>query len=254
MKPLGSLGAVLPLVVLGASACGANNSPGEPIKYSSTAVLADFEISAAVNPDSKDPARWSANGIFFKSADTSPDGTQDLNVKPLDTPRINPDGSMSKQALHVTDNGLHAFWGSAWLTYMGKNAFLFANLSDFTGMYFWMKSDGLPVPTVKVALPDYHSYAFELPAGTPITPDTLLPGCDDTDTSVGGKGCYDDYSVKIYPDGQWRRYDIPFSALTTGGWGYPHAFDPSMIFEIKFAMLPEAKYDIWIDDITFYTR
>jgi hypothetical protein len=194
----------------------------------------------------------------------NPDGTvvplptelaQHVSAGVSDPPRINPDGTESHGTMHAVDAGLHTFWGSAWVAYLGESMTKSADLSEFTGMSLWMKSDGLPVPTVKVALPDYHSFPIApLPPGTPITSDTVLPGCDVADNSVGGKGCYDDYAVKLYPDGQWRRYDIPFSALFTGGWGYPHQFDPSRVFAVKFAMLPEAKYDLWIDDIVLYVR
>jgi hypothetical protein len=77
--------------------------------------------------------------------------------------------------------------------------------------------------------------------------------CDPNDNTVGGKGCYDDFAAKIYPDGAWRRYDIPFSSLTTGGWGLLHQFDQSKVYRIKFSMLPETAYDVWIDDIVLYT-
>jgi hypothetical protein len=247
MKPLGLLGSVVPVLALGASACGANNSPGEPPKYSATAVLADFEASVSLNPDTP-RNRWSPGGNFIASADTSKDGIQLMKQQPLMPPRVNPDGSMSTGALHVSDNGLHTFWGSAWLAYLGASQTQSGDLSEFTGISLWMKSDGLPVPTVKVALPDFYSFPIPVPPGTP------PPGCDMTDNSVGGKGCYDDYAVKLYPDGQWRRYEIPFSALFTGGWGYPHRFDSSQVFAIKFAMLPEAKYDIWVDDIVLFVR
>jgi hypothetical protein len=78
--------------------------------------------------------------------------------------------------------------------------------------------------------------------------------CDTADTKVGGRGCYDDYSIRIYPDGKWRRYDIPFSSLTTGGWGLTHPFDPTHIYSVKFSMLPATTYGVWVDDFGFYLK
>jgi hypothetical protein len=69
-----------------------------------------------------------------------------------------------------------------------------------------------------------------------------------------GKSCYDDYSAKIYPDGVWRRYDIAFSSLTTGGWGYAHAFDQTRVYRIKFSLPPTTRYDLLLDDAAFYTK
>jgi hypothetical protein len=164
----------------------------------------------------------------------------------LNPSRLNPDiKAESKGALHATDNGGHTMWGTAWQASFQSNMSA-VDLSEYTGISLWYRSDGLPVPTVKVALADYGSFPGVL------DPRTKLPICDMNDNTVGGKGCYDDYSYKIYPDGAWRRIDIPFSQLTTGGYGLLHAFDPARLYALKFAMLPSVEYSVWIDDIAFY--
>ncbi len=242
MKRLASFGVVLPLLLLGAASCGDNNTQVPDVKFRTVDVLADFEITSGFNPDPK--SRW--NGNFIADADATPMISAELGLhqgKAAIVPaRKNPDGTESTAAFHVSDGGLHSGWGSATVAYLtsSKKA---VDLSEYTGMSVWMKSDGMAGMTVKVGIADFHSF-----------PDAIPPGCDVKDQSVGGPGCYDDFSVKLYPDGTWRRYDIAFSQLTTGGWGYPHAFDPTRLYEVKFSILPNVKYDIWFDDISFYIR
>jgi hypothetical protein len=249
MKPLGSFGLALPLLALGAAACSDNNGPGNPVTYKKLTVLADFESGDVLNPD----PRWS--GVFEKSGDLAAGGNSPVpdafsaQGEKLSPPRVSPDGmTVSTKAYHAHDDGEHTFWGTAWLCSLRNNRAV--NLSEYSGMFLWARSDGLAGTTVKIGLSDLGSEANA--KDEQMQPIAI---CDINDTRpTGGRGCYDDYSAKIYPDGQWRRYDIPFSSLTTGGWGYLHAFDPSMIFVLKFSVLPAVKYDVWIDDIVLYTR
>jgi hypothetical protein len=243
MKRLGSFAPALAVVALVAG-CSDNNTPGAPVRYSKLTVLADFETGSGFNP--APDIGWS--GAFAPSGDSSAGGTMSMTPdkfvakqEPLSAPRKNPDGSMSVGAFHAHDDGEHVFWGTAW--FAALNNYQPVDLSHYSGMVLWAKSDGYAGTTVKIGLSDRGS-----------EPNDPTHVCDPNDNTVGGKGCYDDYSAKFYPDGVWRQYDISFSSLTTGGWGLPHQFDPSKLFTMKFSMLPGVKYDIWIDDITFYTR
>jgi hypothetical protein len=253
MKRLGSFSVVLPLLALGAAACGDNNAPGAPVNYKAFAMLADFEMNDHLNPN----PLW-GDGAFVGGGDTSVGGTSPIPDKfsaakeDLSPPRVNPDTMMlSKAGYHVHDDGEHSFWGTAWVVNL-RPTMTAVDLSSFSGLVLWAKSDGLPGTTIKIGISDLGSFPTPVDANDPNKP---IAVCDVTDSRpVGGLGCYDDYSARIYPDGQWRRFDIPFASLTTGGWGLIHAFDPSKLYAIKFSVLALVKYDVWIDDIAFYTR
>jgi hypothetical protein len=262
MKRLGSFSVALPLLALGAAACGDNNAPGVPVKYTSFVMLADFEgISplgvAQGSADLNADPRW--NGSFVGGGDTSAGGTSSTipdefsaGQAILSPPHMNTDTMMlSTYGYHAHDNGEHTFWGTAWVANLRSNQYA-VDLSSFSGLVLWAKSDGVPGTTIKIGLADVGSFPSPMDVNDINNPVAV---CDAADNRpIGGLGCYDDYSAKIYPDGQWRRFDIPFASLTTGGWGLIHAFDPSKIYAIKFSMLALAKYDVWIDDIALYTR
>ena len=249
MKRLGSLGAVLPFLALGATACGANVDTGGNPNYKFT-MLADFEKSTTMNQDVM-PSLW--NGGFSQDYDHSPAPTgykMKFELGALDPPVQMTNGrGPSTNALHVSDIGVYTLWGTVVYGDL-QSAKKPVDLSAFKGISLWARSAGLPGFTIKIGIADLGSFDFGQ-TGTLPDPSTGQI-CNALDTTVGGTGCYDDYSAKIYPDGQWRRYDIPFSSLTTGGWGLIHPFDVTRVFRIKLSMLPGTKYDLYFDDIAFY--
>jgi hypothetical protein len=153
------------------------------------------------------------------------------------------DGYFSTQVLHVTSNGRQETWGSSWYATLKGGSMPF-DASGYTGITFWARSDG-PAIAIKVAIVDLGSYP---------NPGDAQPVCDLSDMTVGGRACYDDYAIKIYADGDWRRYEIPFSTLATDGWGLAHAFDPTRLYQLKFSSGRGVPYSEWMDDIAFYTR
>jgi hypothetical protein len=236
MKRLGSLGAVLPFLALGATACGANTTPGGNPNYKFT-MLADFEKSTAFN-QYETPSLW--NGGLSQDFDKSPVPTGYKMKFELGAVENGAPGSTS--ALHVADLGYYTLWGT--VVYGDfQSAHKAVDMSKFKGISLWTRSAGASGFTIKIGLSDYGS--FDQVMDYPQL-------CDINDTTVGGKGCYDDYSSKIYADGQWRRWDLPFSSMATGGWGLVHPFDETKIYRIKISMLPSTAYDLWFDDIAFY--
>jgi hypothetical protein len=233
-------------LALGGAGCGANADPAPGIPFAGSCdmpapagqacfdLLSDFETTIRLSSGHS----WDANGTWIADSDTSPTATS----KPTGVQAVlDPPRGASTHAFHITENGSHTQWGSVW--YATLKGTYPVDLSGYTGLSFWARSDGPPI-AIKVALADYGSYPT--PGGG------VMALCDITDNSVGGLGCYDDYSIRIYPDAVWRRYDIAFSSLTTGGWGLAHAFDPRRVYAIKLAVLPEIAYSEWMDDIGFY--
>jgi hypothetical protein len=247
MRQLANFASALSLLCLGVASCGDNAAPGGNFSFAKFDMLCDFETSTNLNPD----PRW--NGSFAPDMDKSDLGSATKAAtaerKDLSPPHYNPDSKKdSTSALLAVAQGNNVLWGTAWYTYF-RTSIEPVDLSEYTGILLWARADvedGQPVPTVKVAVPDYGSVALGVN-----NPNYL---CDMNDNTVGGKGCFDDYSMKIYPDGQWRRYDLPFSQMTNGGWGLRHEFDPKRLYGIKFGMLPGVAYSIWIDDIALYRK
>jgi hypothetical protein len=238
MKRFACLAAVSPFLAL-VTACGPNITPLGDDHFKFT-VLADFEDGSKNLTDSD---LWS--GAFSYANDPSPvpaGYAMTFEVASVSPPRTNPDGSESTKALHAADEGLFTYWGT--LVFADLRNKLAVDLSGFSGFSIWARSAGKPGTTVKVAFADYGS--FDQPGDLP----TL---CDAVDTS-SPNSCYDDYAAKIYPDGAWRRYDVPFSSLTMGGYGYPHTFDLTRVYRIKLAMMGGTKYDLWFDDPAFYLK
>jgi len=239
MKRLAKLGKALPLgVALGGAACGANADPGGDIKFRQLDLLSDFETGNGLLPGHAWSGTWQLGFDLTPGAKSAPTPSNEV----LTPPRKNPDGTTSMHAYHVIEDGTHTLWGTAWLAWLNSQKAI--DVSSYTGLTLWARSDSPPI-AVKVGISDYGSYP---------TPADTVALCDMNDNSVGGIGCFDDYSIKIYPDTVWRRYDIPFSSLTTGGWGLNHAFDPRRVYAIKFSVLPQTKYSEWMDDIGFYLR
>jgi hypothetical protein len=238
MKSFNARAAWLPFFVLGTSACGANVTPSADDHFELT-TLADFEETMGLSPN----PLW--QGTFSNDKDHSmvPMGyAMTFEQASLSPERTNPDGTVSTKALHAADEGLFMLWGTA--VYADLKNHKAVDLSAFTGFSIWARSVGPPGLTVKVGFADWLS--FDQVADAPQMCDLIDRG--------DGQSCYDDYSAKIYPDGVWRRYDIAFSSLANGGWGYAHAFDQTKVYRIKFSLPPSTRYDLWLDDAAFFTK
>ena len=79
------------------------------------------------------------------------------------------------------------------------------------------------------------------------------------DTNPGGEcttKCDDAYGVDISLDETWREYTIGLTAppLAQVGWGADPGFDPSSVLSIQFQAGVGVAFDIWIDDVQFYTE
>jgi hypothetical protein len=237
MKRLPSWSAWLPLLALAAAACGPNITPLGDDHFKFT-MLGDFESGQSFNPD----PLWDGNFAHYTDGSAMPKGYDMTFAFPmLSPPRIGPDGSMSTRALHAAEEGRFTVWGT--LVYADLNQKRAVDLSRFVGFSIWARSAGQSGQTVKVAFADWGS-SVDI-AGAPVLCDTV--------NATGPNACYDDYATKIYPDGEWRRYDIPFASLSTGGWGYPHPFDLHRVYRLKIALAASTAYDLWFDDAAFYT-
>ena len=68
-----------------------------------------------------------------------------------------------------------------------------------------------------------------------------------------GTGCSDHYGKGIDITTEWAQYTVPFSVLSTDGWGVPApaAFDAAHVYSIEFHTAKSTVFDMLVDDIAF---
>jgi hypothetical protein len=183
---------------------------------------------------------------------TVDDGTSTNLTPPLGgnfTQTMIPGGrGTSRQAARLTGSGF-TIWGAAMgfnLNQMGSTIVPY-DASATQGVKFWMKSN---VP-VYVNFPIPATLSLAEPAGT----------CVD---SAGEWNCDNlfGFPISVPTPGEWVEYDVPYAALTqeTYRWDsegnpiYGNAtFDPTQLVNIQFNVRGDETFDVWIDDIRFYS-
>jgi len=239
---LTTMGTWAPLwLAVASTSCGDDFRNGDrtPAVYSSLDMIDDME-----DGDTNIRAVNGRSGSWQAFNDGTLTGSENSAMTPMDPPRIitgsSPSGSsLSQHGFHISGGG-YSGWGAGWMVDFNAAGLRAPyDAGAYAGVVFWAKSDGPPTE-VKVAFPDLLS-------------DTAGGICDPNDNRIGGKGCYDDFAANITLTSQWRRYEIAFSSLATGQWGYRHVFDSQHVFGIKFSVMPSyALFDSWIDDVAFF--
>jgi hypothetical protein len=148
-----------------------------------------------------------------------------------------PDGErgQSRFAARFAGSGFSG-WGAAMgvsFTGEGLDTAVY-DASAMSGVRFWMKSD---VPVWVEAL----------------TRATVLPGhggdCSDAMTATN---CDNHFAFLISrPERGWAEYRVPYSALTQGGGSA--TWNPRELLGLQFRVGSGASFDVWIDDMSFYT-
>jgi hypothetical protein len=109
--------------------------------------------------------------------------------------------------------------------------------SAFDGITFVAKGANSEAVKVGVAIP---ATVYEGEGGTCSEADNKAEKCSDIHMK----------SIKLTAD--WQRYVIAFSDLKQGAWGTPATFNKKTLIGVQFNMEAVAKYDIAVDDISFY--
>jgi hypothetical protein len=180
---------------------------------------------------------------------TLDDGTGTVTPAPGEPflPTLIPGGrDGSVYAAHMNGSNF-ALWGAR----MGLNLYVVGlgaqsyDASSIGGITFWLKSNA-PV-------------ALELPIPATIPMDQGAGACEDKD---GARNCGNHFQFPILapdPD-SWVEYHVPFSALIQG---YEQdqggntitgsaSFSPGQLVSVQF-VAPQASFDVWVDDISFYS-
>ncbi|WP_437619046.1 hypothetical protein [Sorangium sp. So ce1151] len=179
----------------------------------------------------------SAEGMQTPPAD--PDGTGD----PLTPETLSPARNQSTMALHTFGSGF-ATWGAGVGVDLSsdegvKSAY---DASAYTGMVFWAKLGSADAATSMTVLISDGS----------TTPEGGV--CDPADDT---KQCYDNWAKTISLTTDWQPVVIPFETLKQGGWGATPAttsIDTSALYSLQFQTGAATTFDLYIDDVGFYTE
>jgi hypothetical protein len=110
--------------------------------------------------------------------------------------------------------------------------------SAFDGISFWAKIDSGTSTGLRVDFPDKDTM-----------PDGAL--CSETDSS---NLCWNHYGKRLNLTTTWTKYSVDFSSLTQDGWGRKGtSFDRSTIYRVEFQLPENAKFGVWIDDVSLHT-
>jgi hypothetical protein len=111
--------------------------------------------------------------------------------------------------------------------------------SKATGISFWAKRGENSTGRVRLKVPDANT---DPEGGT----------CREANNE-----CFNDFGYDLNLTPEWRQYVFPWKTLRQlPGWGLRRpAITPSKIYGIQFQVnVPNANYDVYIDDLSFYCK
>lgn len=107
--------------------------------------------------------------------------------------------------------------------------------SKYCGIHFYGRVGSGASSEVIFRVPDKNSH-----------PDGGVCGAAD-------KPCYIPYQKQLAFTTSWKEYSILFTDLTRSGWG-PVTFQVNAIYGVEFGLLPNTKFELWVDDISFFVK
>ena len=66
--------------------------------------------------------------------------------------------------------------------------------------------------------------------------------------------CYDSHGARVALRDDWSEVKVYFSEVTQEGFGTAVSFDAAALMAIALQMKTPGNYDIWLDDLTFFTE
>jgi hypothetical protein len=211
-------------------------SVGNP---SESLVLDDFE-----DGDSS----FEANGLrgsWYGYHDEAP-GTQVPTGDEMNPEQGGPSGD--GYALHVTGTGFDE-WGSgiaAPLAYADGSQCLF-DASAYQGVTFWAKG------TIEDD-PEFVGEAYD-PGRLRLLAieKDVVPSTDGGNCYAEEGSCWDSHRFLFELGPCWTQYTFRFEDLIPGGYGFPGgALDLDELYNLNFEIGRGNRYDIWIDDFSFF--
>lgn len=158
----------------------------------------------------------------------------------------------SSFAQHVSGSGFTSYGPSLSQDFLykdGETAMVVGmpiDASDYTGVMFWARKGDTAgaTPTLRLIVNDETTHEL---GG--ICDPKAAPG-------AGGKAsdaCWDGWMTERAMASTWTLVKVPFSVLKQGGFGKKgEAIKADKLYGLTFQMPNMAKFDFWIDDVSFY--
>lgn len=200
-----------------------------------TAVIDDLEDqNASILPVSGRSGGW------WTAGDETPGATIVPALGDPALPELIPgERCGSRFAMRVTGQGFNDWGAMLGLSLVYESAGMAPyDASSREGVTFWARIGDTSTNQVRFAVTDVNSE----PAGGLCDPEG------------GTNGCFDTFGVVMSSlDTSWKLYKIPFSGLTQRDFGRPaEAVEKTAIYFFSFNFEPNAIFDLWVDDISFY--
>ncbi len=167
-------------------------------------------------------------GSWFASNDGMTQQTPSAGSFVRDAGLEGPGAMGSAYALHST---AEVSDGADWGATVQLDFDAAVNASQWAGVKFWAKGSGSPRFNVVSA--------------------NTLPS-EEGGTCSGE--CYDSHGIPITLREDWTEVKVLFEDLSQEGFGTPADFDPSTVLAIAVAAKDPGSYDIWLDDVRFFTE
>jgi endoglucanase len=167
--------------------------------------------------------------------------------KDAGTTTIDPQaGAYGGGAFTMSEGGHASSWAARIHGKIGTGSVVFAGIgvnfvdpkgqydaSQFTGVSFWAKRGADSTGKVRLKVPDANTD----PEGGVCTE------------------CFNDFGADLTLTTEWKQYVVPFKAMRQlSGWGAPHKphVSADKLYGLQWQVqVPSARYDIWLDDVTF---
>lgn len=247
-RALSSLTLLLMTSTLSACSDDKDAKPGDPQQMMGVQCDAAFAptVPTALVDDLEDgnaqvAAVAGRNGSWWVTTDGTAGTIEPPGGAAPTTARILGGRCGSTQAVRVTGQGF-TDWGavlSVGMIYTSQEEPFDA--SAYKGIKFWARVGETNNGSVRVQFQDGDT----VPVGgicdpTPNTPDT----------------CYNGFGTTIAPlDTQWRLYQLPFADMTQRDFGHrAPALDPATLYTIEWHLDPNTVFDLWVDDVWFYSE
>jgi hypothetical protein len=216
------------------AACGDLNQPIDP-----TAIIDDME-----DGDSNILRVGRRNGGWWAGGDATPGGS--IVPSGISSAEAIPGGRCgSRYAMRVTGQGF-TDWGAliSMSLFFGSvdgspDQLQPYDASARTGITFWARIGDTSTNLVRLAISDEHA-----------RPEAGICVVD----GPPGTGCYDTFGVDLWRLGTtWTQYRVPFAGLTQRDFGVKaDHIDSKNLYTVEFTFGPNAIFDFWVDDISFY--
>jgi hypothetical protein len=217
--------------------CPDDSTPLDP-----TAIIDDMESPNFITnmPGNRGGSWWAGGDDASKAqgAAINPDGS--ANAEAIPGGRCG-----SRYAMRVTGHGFME-WADLTVSFGygsvdgGPQQNLPYDASFRTGIDFWARIGDTSTDQIRVNVSDKYSNE----AGGI---------CDPNANSDPSTFCFDHFGTPLTQlSTEWRHYRIPFLGLTQEGFGIPRPHvDTTALYSVDFK-LPNAVFDLWVDDLTFY--